>query len=1003
MSRDFILMTDASGYAIGAVLGQKVEGEKDHVIAYISRTLNKHERNYSTIEREGLAIVFATRQFRHYILGKKIWLLTDQMPLVNVMRKKNSSHRLVRWALELQEYDIEFGHRTGKANANADFLSRLDLNKERMISALNQTDISPIDVTPESELELEDAQRHDEEIDSLRQVCEGKKDLTTVVEKSLLDHLKRNKTRYLVVKGILKFIRKADDLIVLPQKYRKHILLTYHDGALGGHRSCRRTLGAIIKKYYWPGIENDVKIWCQTCQICASRRDTGRQKPVPLKPIPPPTSPMEITAMDVLGPFNMSTQGNVYIIVFCDYFTKWPEAYPMPNQKAETIAQIFVEHIVYRYGVPKKLLTDQGTNFMSDLLNSISKIFHILRIHTSPYHPQTDGMVERFNRTLANMLSSYTNAKQTDWDLHIPSCLFAYRSAPHASTGETPFYLMYLRHPGMPEDIHWIRPQSQYMDVVDYKIVMLERLQTAWNKAGLQMKFSQETMKENYDKKTKEHKFEVGDHVLLHHPFTPQGLSGKLRRPFKGPYTVIGVTPTNLKLKNETNKKADPIIVHVNRCKLIAPEATSSRYPLRSQTVSSINSESDEPSIHYGLMNRVTDATGEDFIRVNIIINGMERQAIMDSGSSYSATREVPEDIRICKLDQPLHSRSMDGKTITVTHKYVALVTVHDQLLVIEMKIIPTLPFEYVIGMDVIKILQSKGVLWLNLDKYQDAITSVTRGYTQTIKTQFERISYLESVVTTLANEVTVLSKNRLLNQSMTMESYTQRHENSPNIDVGNTSAGPITTREEIVPKNRILRKALKHPRQSEEFSQDQIGRYCCRACDARFREKSTFYHHWQYEHSKTIPRSETKRDRLTEMLNGDTPSINMIRSLKEVSCTPHEEFEINGKKIQALMDSGSDISIVSWYLLTKPQQKDIVQQKYKETLKTANGSKINIIGRRTMQFGFDGFMFDIDVRISKQCAVDCVIGFDIIQELEKRRLRWTRVVPLSRQEIRIE
>ena len=130
--------------------------------------------------------------------------------------------------------------------------------------------------------------------------------------------------------------------------------------------------------------------------------------------------------MDVLGPLPESDQGNKYIIVFCDYFTKWAEAYPMPDQKAETIAQIFVEQIIFRYGVPKKLITDQGTNFLSELLNAISKLFKIMRIHTSPYHPQTDGLVERFNRTLANMLSSYTNAQQTDWKLHKPSYLFAY-------------------------------------------------------------------------------------------------------------------------------------------------------------------------------------------------------------------------------------------------------------------------------------------------------------------------------------------------------------------------------------------------------------------------------------------------------------------------------------------------------------------------------------------------------------------------------------------------
>ena len=559
---DFLLMTDASGFAIGAVLGQKDDKGTEGVIAFASRSLKTHEKNYSTIEREALAIVFATKQFRHYIWMRKVILLTDQRPLVWLMKHKDSSSRLIRWALQLQEYNIEIHYRAGKANGNADCLSRIGGEEPLCVAAMSHR----ID---NDQSELKRSQEADDEILRLKEMAVNRKAKG------------KEKGQYVMDQGILYYRDVSDDLLVIPAELRAEILLTYHDGALGGHLSKRKTYGRIRRKYFWPGMEDDVKEWIKRCQLCATRRDTGVRTKVPLKPIPPPLAPMELTAMDVLGPLPLSRLGNKYIIVFSDYFTRWVEAYPMIDQKAETIAQIFVEKIVFRYGVPRKLLTDQGTNFLSDLLNSISKIFEITRIHTSPYHPQTDGLVERFNRTLAGMLSTYTNKDQDDWDVHIPYCLFAYRNAPHATTGETPFYLMYLRHSGMPEDIKWIAPQAQYLDVPDYKITMMERMKTAWDKAGLTMKYQQETMKEEYDRKTKDHKFEIGDRVLIHHPFTEKGLSHKLKRPYKGPYRVLQVTSTNLKLRSEQNKKAEAIIVHVNRCKLAPPEEP--RYPLRNR------------------------------------------------------------------------------------------------------------------------------------------------------------------------------------------------------------------------------------------------------------------------------------------------------------------------------------------------------------------------------------------------------------------------------------
>ncbi|MGL4337186.1 MAG: RNase H-like domain-containing protein [Turicibacter sp.] len=571
MSKPFLLMTDASNYAIGAVLGQREDGEKDHVIAYASRQLNKHERNYSTIEKEALAIVFAVQTYRHYLIGKKIYLYTDHSPLQWLMTHRNTASRLIRWALSLQEFDIEIRYRKGKANANADALSRIRENN----SDINDTVFAIIRQTTNLD-EFRKQQQSDDEIKQLFREA-------TIVKKNLeITQLIKNKQKYFIQDGILKCIIGDNVVIVIPKHLRQAIMLQYHDGTLGGHLSARKTMSRIKMKYYWEAMESDIKNWCKTCEVCMTRKNTGTKIKVPLKPMPIPSAPMEITAMDVIGPLPETANGNKYILVFCDYLTKWPEAFALPDQKSETIAQIFVEHIVFRYGTPCKLLTDRGTNFTSDLFKAITELFQILKLTTSPYHPQTDGLVERFNGTLINMLASYTNRQQRDWDLFINSCLYAYRNSVHASTGETPFYLMYLRRNNMPMDLEFQASTTQYMDVPDYKAVMNERMQSAWEKAGLNVRHQQENYKSLYDKNAKPHGIKIGDLVYLNKPEPKKGLSPKLQRPFKGPYKVWGVTETNLQLKPFKNKKADPIIVHANRCKKIS-EVDEERYPLRSK------------------------------------------------------------------------------------------------------------------------------------------------------------------------------------------------------------------------------------------------------------------------------------------------------------------------------------------------------------------------------------------------------------------------------------
>src|SRR5438093_2067089 len=246
-----------------------------------------------------------------------------------------------------------------------------------------------------------------------------------------------------------------------------------------------------------------------------------------------------------------------------DYLTKYPECFATEDQKAETVAKILVEEIICRHGAPIKILTDRGANFLSEVMNQVYQLFHIQKVSTSPYHPQTDGMVERFNSTLLNMLAPFVNEKQDDWDIYLPFLLMAYRTTDHASTIMSPFYLMYGRHPNLPMDIPFQHKELVYMDEITYADQLTKYLEKAWFYARNNILLSQQNYTEQYNKSMNAHKFKVGDFVWVYTPNPKRGITTKLQRLWCGPFEVLKETPQNVTIK----RKGKPQIVHVNRCK----------------------------------------------------------------------------------------------------------------------------------------------------------------------------------------------------------------------------------------------------------------------------------------------------------------------------------------------------------------------------------------------------------------------------------------------------
>ena len=293
-SQEFTVTTDASDYAIGAVLSQGKVGN-DRPIAYASRVLSKAEQNYNTTEKELLAIVWAVKHFRPYVYGTKFKIVTDHKPLIWLFNVNDPGSRLIRWRLKLEEYDYEIIHKAGRANANADALSRNvtreanDTEEEREVFAINEEE------------------REEEE-------SNDKKKIYTEDEK-------------------------------------KQILYEYHDAPIGGHQGIDRTIKRIRLIHNWHGLTKDVEKYIAKCELCQKNK-LSRKTKVPLIITDTPTKPFEKCALDIVGPLTITTNGNKYLLTFQDNLTKFSKAIPIPNQEANTISKEFVTKIILEHGIP---------------------------------------------------------------------------------------------------------------------------------------------------------------------------------------------------------------------------------------------------------------------------------------------------------------------------------------------------------------------------------------------------------------------------------------------------------------------------------------------------------------------------------------------------------------------------------------------------------------------------------------------------------------------------
>ena len=350
--------------------------------------------------------------------------------------------------------------------------------------------------------------------------------------------------------------------LVVPKKLQKEIFLQLHGPPSTGHFGVTKTLGRIRERFYWVRCYEDVQSWCKSCDVCAAKKGPSKRQRAPMAQYNV-GAPMERIALDILGPLPLSDKGNKYLLVLSDYFTRWPEAYPLPNQEASTVAEVLVKEFISRFGVPKEIHSDQGRNFESELFQGMCKLLGAHKTRTTPLHPQSDGLVERYNRTLVTQLAMYVDDNQKDWDEHIPLLLLAYRSAIQESMQSTPAKLMLGRELRLPVDILYSRPE-QDPPQVPYNDMLKERMDRIYEFTRDRLQLSSDRMKRYHDVGVIYKEFKPGDPVWLYNPRRRKGHTPKLQKPWEGPYTVLNrINDLVYRVKLSPHSRAK--VVHLER------------------------------------------------------------------------------------------------------------------------------------------------------------------------------------------------------------------------------------------------------------------------------------------------------------------------------------------------------------------------------------------------------------------------------------------------------
>lgn len=473
-SKEFVIQVDACDSGMGAVICQDL-GLGDQVVEYMSLKFTSAQTKYSTTEKECLALILAIEKFRPYIEGVSFKAITDHASLLWLKNLKDPTGRLARWALRLQMYNFQLVHRKGSFNHVPDALSR-------NIASLNVT------------------QPCDEWYASLR------------------NKILKNPNDFPGFKcddeGVYKYVSTSKNgfvwKLVVPDTLRMQVINEAHNPPTAAHGGMNKTLNRIKLRYFWPSMTKDTKNYVRTCEICQTTKYPNITLRHEMGAMKDPVKPWEMVSVDLMGPLPRSSKGNIFLLVITDVFTKFVLLKPL-RKSSSTLVNQYIEECFMLFSVPRVVISDNGTQFTSNLYKKLLSDYKVKPWYTAAYHAQANP-VERTNKVIKTAIRAYIEENHKSWDVNIHQIACSIRSSVHDSTKQSPYFLNFGQEMVLNGDTYSLDKKLSSFDTLESdRLILLEHTR---KKIHENLVNAYKNYSHRYNLRSRKIQFKEGDVVL---------------------------------------------------------------------------------------------------------------------------------------------------------------------------------------------------------------------------------------------------------------------------------------------------------------------------------------------------------------------------------------------------------------------------------------------------------------------------------------------------------